>query len=130
MRRSNEDVVRRFFERPPDSEWPELVDPEIEIHDYDLPDAGVYRGLEGLARWAADWEEPWERWDWNVEEAIEQGNRVLAVFTITARGASGAETRRRNAMVFMLRDGKLLRAEYYADPDEARAATGIPSSSS
>jgi ketosteroid isomerase-like protein len=129
MMRTNAEVVERFFEQPPESEWPELIDPEIEVYDYDLPDAGIYRGFEGFERYVADWEAAWESWDWTLEDTIERGDRVVAVFTITARGSSGVETKRRNAIVFTLRAGKVVRAEYYTEPDEARAVAGIPSSS-
>ena len=30
-------------------------DPEIETYDHHIPDAGEYRGLEGMLRWQADW---------------------------------------------------------------------------
>ena len=129
MSSTNVEIVKRLFERPPEAELPGLLDPEIEIYDYDLPDAGVYRGHEGFARYLADWEEPWHDWSWTVEEMLESGDQVTALFSITARSASGAETTRRSGIVLTLRSGRIVRFEYFTTQDEARAAAAIPSSS-
>ena len=129
MIRTNVEVVERFFDRPLESEWAELIDPDIEIHDFDLPDAGVYRGQEGLARYLAQWEEAWEEWDWTIEEILESGDRVVVLFEIRARSESGPQTSRRNGTVLTLRDGKIVRFEYYTEQDEARRAADLPSSS-
>jgi uncharacterized protein len=126
---TNVALAERFFDRLPESEWVELIDPEIEIHDFDLPDAGVYRGHEGLARYLAQWEEAWEGWDWTIEEVLESGDQVVVLFEIRARSESGPPTSRRNGTVLTLRDGKIVRFEYYSEQDEARSAAGLPSSS-
>jgi hypothetical protein len=34
MTRTNVEIVERFFERPPEGEVAELIDPEVEIYDY------------------------------------------------------------------------------------------------
>jgi ketosteroid isomerase-like protein len=129
MTRTNVETVQRFFELPPDSEMTELVDPEIEIHDYDLPDAGEYHGYDGFARYVGQWEETFHEWDWDLEETHEAGDRVAALFTIRARSAAGLDSARRNGIVFTLRNGRVVRFEYFSSPEQARAAIGIPSSS-
>jgi ketosteroid isomerase-like protein len=129
MTRTNVEVVERFFELPPDDELAALVDPGIVICDYDLPDAGEYHGYDGLARYTAQWEEAFHDWAWDLEETLEAGDRVAALFTIRARSAAGLETRRRNGIVFTLRDSRVVRFQYFTSPEQARAAVGIPSSS-
>jgi ketosteroid isomerase-like protein len=129
MTPTNVEIVERLFERPADSEMAALIDPEIEIHDYDLPDAGVYHGHDGMARYLARWEEAFRDWDWTLEETVEAGDRVAALFTLMARGQSGLETTRRNGIVLTLRNGKIVRFEYFTAPEQARVAAGTPSSS-
>jgi ketosteroid isomerase-like protein len=64
-----------------------------------------------------------------VEELLDSEDRVVALFSIKTRSKSGAEVNRRNGLVLTLRDGKIVRWEYYASQDEARVAARIPSSS-
>ena len=128
MTPTNVEIVERFLAGADDA-FAALIDPEIEIRDYDLPDAGVYRGHEGLARYLAQWEEAFPDWDLALEETHAEADRVAAVFTVRARGDSGIETTRRNAIVFTLRDGRIVRYEYFTSPEQARAALTTPSSS-
>jgi ketosteroid isomerase-like protein len=129
MTPTNVEIVERFFQRPPEAETAALIDPEIEIHDYDLPDAEIYRGHAGLARYLAQWEEAFQDWDWTLEETVDAGDRVAALFTIRARGEGGPETTRRNGAVLTMRDGRVVRFEYFTTQEQARAAALIPSSS-
>ena len=108
-----------------DLRW-DLIDPEIDIIDHDIPDAGDYRGHAGFARWLQDWGSAWESWEVEGEELIDAGDFVVAVFTLTAHGkGSGAPTRRRNATVNTVENGLITRIEYYATEAEARAAAGL-----
>jgi ketosteroid isomerase-like protein len=51
MSEDNVELVRRRFAAALVGDWQtalEALDPDVEIHDYDIPDAGgVYRGHEG-----------------------------------------------------------------------------------
>src|SRR6478736_7723429 len=98
MSQENVEVVRRSYEAyvRGDLDAAEApLDPEIEIYDHDLPDAGKYRGFEGLSRWQADWESSWESWRWVPEELIDAGERVVAVLRVYATGReSGADVER------------------------------------
>jgi hypothetical protein len=58
MSQETVEIVRRGYEAYARGDMDAAVapfDPEIEIYDHDIPDAGVYRGVEGLFRWQADW---------------------------------------------------------------------------
>jgi hypothetical protein len=53
-------------------------------------------------------------------------DRVIATFRLTATGrSSGAEVTRRDAMTFVLRDGKVVRQDYYNNEEEALTALGL-----
>jgi ketosteroid isomerase-like protein len=102
------------------------IDPEIEIYDHDLPDAGEYRGFEGLGRWQADWERSWESWRWDPEDFIDAGERVVAVLRVHAKGRqSGVDVQRVDGAVWTLRNGKCVRLDYYGSSDEALEAVGL-----
>jgi hypothetical protein len=105
----------------------DLIDPEVDIEDHDIPDAGSYHGHEGLAKWInEDWGSAWESFGIEGEELIDAGDVVVSVFTIRARGrGSGVETHRRNATVTTVANGRVTRIEYYSTVEEARQAAGL-----
>jgi ketosteroid isomerase-like protein len=54
MSRENVELVRRGFMAALEEDWPaalETLHPEVEIHDFDIPDAGLYRGRDGFLAW-------------------------------------------------------------------------------
>ena len=121
-------VVEQFNETMQRGELDlELIDPGIVIIDHDIPDAGDYQGYEGLRKWIEhDWGAAWESWTIEPGFVEDGGDVVLSVFTIVARGkGSGVETRRRNATVNTVTDGRVSRIEYFTTEDEARAAAGL-----
>jgi ketosteroid isomerase-like protein len=100
--------------------------PELEVHDHDLPDAGEYRGLDGLLRWQGDWERVWESWQWIPIEFVQSGDRVVAVLRLHARGRrSGVDLERLDGMVWTVRDGKCVRLDYYGSREQALEAAGL-----
>jgi len=105
----------------------DLLDPEIVAVDYDIPDAGSYHGHEGVAKWLQeDWGSAWESYTLEAEELVDAGDVVVSIFTVTARGkGSGVETRRRNATVVTVANGRVTRIEYYTTVEEARQAAGL-----
>ena len=128
MSAENVELVRRRFGAALEDDWEtalEAVDPDVEIHDFDIPDAGVYHGYEGLRAWIERWSEGWESWRMEDPEFRDAGDDVVALFRIVARGAhSGMELQRDDAIVYRFRSGKIVRIEYYNDQEEAiRRAT-------
>ena len=105
----------------------DLIDPEVDVFDYDIPDAGSYHGHEGVAKWLVeDWGSAWESYEFEPEELVDAGDVVVSIFTITPRGkGSGIETRRRNATVNTVENGLATRIEYYTTVEEARQAAGL-----
>jgi ketosteroid isomerase-like protein len=103
-----------------------VFDPAIEVYDHDIPDAGEYRGLEGVLHWQADWERSWESWRWEPEKFIDAGERVVAVLRVHARGReSGVDLDRIDGAVWTLRDGKCVRLDYYGSREQALEAAGL-----
>ena len=128
MPEENVEVVRRGFEAAQREDWPgalATLDPDVEVRDFDIPDAGVYRGHEGFLAWLEGWGEGWESW-W-VEDAEFRAagdDRVIALFRLVARGNhTGMELERDDAIVYELRDGLIVRQEYFND--QARALEAV-----
>jgi len=102
------------------------LDPDVEIHDHDIPDAGEYRGLEGVLSWQADWERSWESWRWAPEDFIDAGDRVVAILRVQAKGRhSGVDVERLDGAVWTLRRGKAVRLDYYGSKEEALKSVGL-----
>jgi ketosteroid isomerase-like protein len=130
MSEGNVELVRRGFLAAMDEDWPTALDTlasDVEIHDFDIPDAGVYRGPDGFLSWLRGWGEGWE--SWRVEDAEFRSvddNQVIALFRIVARGGhSGMELERRDAITYRIEGGKISRMEYFNDQDAAREAVGV-----
>jgi ketosteroid isomerase-like protein len=101
----------------------DLLDPNVEIFDHDIPDAGSYHGHQGLGKWLEDWGAAWESWEIGPARIEDLGDTVLSVFEMVARGkGSGIETRRRNATLNTIADGRVVRIDYFTTEEEARAA--------
>jgi hypothetical protein len=91
-----------------EEDWPTALgtlDPEVEVLDFDIPDAGVYRGPDGFLAWLRGWAEGWD--SWRVED-------------IEFRDAGD------DAITYRIRSGKIARTEYFNDQRLAREAVGLP----
>jgi ketosteroid isomerase-like protein len=89
-------------------------------------DAGEYRGAAGFRRWLEDWGAPWSEFSLEPQEFLSAGDRVVAVFAMTAIGrASGVTVERQDAMVFAFRDGQIVRLDYFNNRAQALEQAGI-----
>jgi hypothetical protein len=93
----------------------EFLHEEIEVHDFDLPDAGVYYGLEGVTRWLADWDAPWDEWSGQVHDFLDLGPQVATLTHLRASTASGLAVDREDSQLFTMRDGKIAKLEYFGE---------------
>jgi ketosteroid isomerase-like protein len=130
MSDENVERVRRGFMATLEEDWGTALgtlDPEVEIHDFDIPDAGVYRGRDGFIAWLKGWGEGWESWHLeDIEFRAVGGDQVIALFRMIARGGhSGMELERDDAITYRVRDGKIVRTEYFNDQKRALAAVGL-----
>ena len=100
--------------------------PDVEVHDHDIPDAGIYQGHDGFRRWADDWGRAWESYSMRPENFIGAGDRVVVLIRMTATGGgSGVTLRRQDALVYELRDGLIVRIDYFNNQRDALAAAGL-----
>ena len=106
MSEENVELVRRRFAAALGGDWDtalEDLDPDVEIHDYDIPDAGgVFRGHDGYREWVKHWTEGWESTRMEDPEFRTVGaDSVIALFRMIAIGAhSGLELERDDAIVY------------------------------
>ena len=91
----------------------DVIGRDIEVHDFDLPDAGVYRGHDGMERWLSAWEAPWEEWSAHVHDVLDLGAQVISLNHLTARTASGMSVDREDSQLYTVRDGQVCRLEYF-----------------
>ena len=92
----------------------------------DAPDAGTYRGHDGVLAYMSDWLQDFEDLRMEFEEVIEAEDRVVAVQRGRGRGkGSGVEVDLRYAVVYEFRNGKILRVREFRTKELALAATGL-----
>jgi ketosteroid isomerase-like protein len=128
MSQENMEIVRRglgVYLATGEPPW-ELVDEEVGVYDHDTLDQGVYRGHEGFRRWLADWGAAWAAWSVEPEEFIDAADSVVVFIRMKTRGrGSGIEIERRDAQVWRLRSGKVVRLDYFNDRKQALEAVGL-----
>jgi ketosteroid isomerase-like protein len=130
MSEENVELVRRGFMAAMEEDWPTALATlasDVEIHDFDIPDAGVYRGHEGFLAWLERWGEGWESWRVeDVEFRPVGADHVIALFRIIAKGGhSGMELERLDAITYRIDGGTIARMEYFNDQALAREALGM-----
>ena len=80
----------------------------------------VFRGSDGLKRWIENIQEIWDEWRMEPERFIADGDRVVVLIHIVARGElSGVELDRETAHIWSVADGRVTRCEVYFDRSEA-----------
>jgi ketosteroid isomerase-like protein len=105
-----------------------LIDPDVVYEDDLLPDHSgeSYHGHAGLQRAWAQFLEPWETFENNMEWTRDAGNEVVSCHRVRARGkGSGIAGELHYAYVFRFREGKIVHVKSYGDPSEALEAVGL-----
>ena len=130
MSEENVEFVRRRFGAALEGDWKtslDKLDPQVEIHDFDLPDAGVYHGHDGFRAWLERWSDGWESWRMEDVEFRSAGDDgVIALFRVVARARhTGIELERDDAIVYRIRGGRIARLEYFNDQRAALDAAGL-----
>ena len=130
MSQENVETVRRVLDAVLGSAWPEVLaelDPAIVIEDTVIPDASDYRGHDGFFRWLDRWNESWDDWRLEGIEIVPAGNdHVVGLWRMIAKGKeSGVEVDRPDAVVYELRDRKIVRMGYYNDQQKALEVAGV-----
>ena len=132
MSQENVEIVRRLVEalnaRDLDRYYVEFFDPEVEYQtSAEDPDAATHRGRQAYKRYVEQWIESFDGLHVDVEEYIDVGGeRVFTWSRFTGRGrTSGVPADWYLAVIFTIRDGKVVRAEEYFDRAEALEAAGL-----
>jgi ketosteroid isomerase-like protein len=106
-----------------------MCDPAIEwLPPAQLPGSGAYHGHEGVRAAAGDMLELFGALEANPERLIDAGDRVVVLFRWHGHGkGSGLSIDRfgEQAAVFTMRNGKVIRVEWYLDRAKALEAAGI-----
>ena len=131
MSQENVEVVRRVHEaamRRDVQTVLALYDPEVELDATRVEIVGfmgrnVYRGHEGLRRFFREWHEAWTHVEYDFEELIDADEQVISVVTRRGRGrASGAAVEWHVALVWTLREGRVVRLVWFPTREEALGA--------
>jgi ketosteroid isomerase-like protein len=90
-------------------------------------DVGEMQGPEAVRRYLGEWVAMFDNLTVVPEELLDvDEDRVIAVQHVTGRAkASGVETELRLAVVYTVRDGKIVRGREYIDRDQALEAVGL-----
>jgi ketosteroid isomerase-like protein len=89
-------------------------------------DPGIYRGREGVREYVREAREAYSRMGNELEGLFEAGDKVVALLIFRGTGrSSGAAVQARIANVWTLREGKVIRMEYFGNREEALAAAGL-----
>ena len=128
MTQENIEVVQTAYADINNADDPRLnrLHENVEVYDHDIMDAGEYRGHAGFTRWTEDWASAWAEFTIEPEEFLDVGDHVVMAFSMKATGlTSGVAVERQDAMVFEVRDGKIVRIDYYNSREQALNAVGL-----
>ena len=133
MSEENVEVVRRLLEAYDRGDMEgmiSLIDPDGELHSAIVGGAegSVYRGTEGFRKWYADAYGSFEELRNEWSEFRDLGDRVLALGHVKARARkSGVELDSPLGWLFTVRDGKVVRSEFFLSHAHALKAAGFGS---
>ena len=131
MSQQNVELVQRF-----EDSWTrrdlesalECVDAEMEF-DWSAsmsPFKGTYKGHDGLTRFWTEMLDAFEHFSPEMVEVIECGpEELITVDVVRGRGkGSGIEIEARGAMLWTMREGKIIRGKMFQTKEEAIGAAG------
>jgi ketosteroid isomerase-like protein len=104
-----------------------LVDPDIELEtDPRHPLAGVYRGADRYAGFLAEFDEPYERTDVEVERVYARGDDVVTLVNVHRRPyGSSASVDSHIGFWWKLRDGRIVREQVFGEREKALEAAAM-----
>jgi ketosteroid isomerase-like protein len=108
--------------------WAPLLGPDfVSVKHFPGAEPDTAQGLHGLRAGWLDWLAPWASYRTEIEETIDLGDRVVAVICDYGRREPDApEVALKSAVVWTVRDGRVVRAEFYTGGRaEALEAIGL-----
>jgi ketosteroid isomerase-like protein len=104
----------------------DLVEPDFELVLHPPFPSGPFQGQQGIVDFAHEFDAMFEQYRVEPEELIDAGDSVAVVVRFRGRGAGGGvPVDERIAHVWTLRDGKVVRPNFYSDVAEALEAVGV-----
>ena len=131
MSEENVEIIRRIYDAwaggDPEGEALELISEELEyVNPPDAVHTGTRRGKEGWLAAAANLSDSFETWTHVPGEIVDAGDKVLVMATFLARGrGSSVELEKYEPHVWTIREGKVVRFEWFNDRLEAERAAGL-----
>jgi uncharacterized protein len=90
-----------------------------------MANAGTYRGPEGFLRMVEGWDEAWDEFRIEIDDAIEYGDTVIVPVTQHGRGrGSGVEIQMQAAYLMRFTDGRLQHWRIFESKEEAVREAG------
>jgi ketosteroid isomerase-like protein len=131
MSQENVEIARRGYEHfiATGDVLAEIFDPEfiLDMSSFrDWPERKEYHGVQGFREFLRDWLEPWDDYEFQLQELREVGNKVVALARQAGNSrASGVRVEMEVAHVGTYRRGKNTRLEIYAGHAEGLQAAGL-----
>jgi ketosteroid isomerase-like protein len=130
MSQENVELVRASMEtHDAGGEWLDFAADDVEIHPdaSRWPEAKPFRGREEFSRFVAEIDQDFEGGaKQDIKEIFATGDRVVARTDWGGKGrASGIELRSDLTTIFTVRDGKIVKLEYFFDHATALEAAGL-----
>jgi ketosteroid isomerase-like protein len=126
------EIVRRVFEahnRRDADALLERAEPDV-VLDWSRaigPEREVVRGRDQVVQFLRSFWDAFDESFIDVEEFIDAGDQVVAVFHARSQGRrSGVEVENRAVLVWALRDGKIISTTLYQERADALEAVGLP----
>jgi ketosteroid isomerase-like protein len=103
------------------------MDPDIEyVNPAGAIEPGSRHGVAAFARAAEKMLESWEFWRAEPEEFTTAGDQVAVIVRYQTRGrGSGVMVEGRESALWTIRDGKVVRYEWFHRPNDALEAAGL-----
>jgi uncharacterized protein len=130
MSQENVAVVRQAYEafrRGDSHKVAHLLSPEVELHGTQggLSDGSVARGIEAVRQTFELWDEDWET-KLSPQGFIDAGDQVVLLQRELRRGrGSGVVVEAETAVLYGLRDGRIVRIQGFMEQAEALEAAGL-----
>jgi ketosteroid isomerase-like protein len=131
MSQESANVVRAVVDAQRRRDWQafrRLYDPDIEWEDVSglWGDWGTRRGFEAVRDAWMTWFEAFEQVDFEIEELVEAGDKVVAFIRATGRGReSGLVIEQRLPSVWTVRGQRVVRVSGYREAGDALEAAGL-----
>jgi ketosteroid isomerase-like protein len=126
-------VIRRFYELSKVGDpacWEVWDEDAVSVAPPEFPEGGEVRGVQEIQRYFGEWRSAFGVGWWKglrLEAVAElQDGRVLAdvAFELAGR-SSGTPVNQLAAVIYTVRDGRIVRAEHFMERAEALRAAGV-----